>query len=70
MGREQTYKAEAAKVKKLILDDDFWAEVEVMEKVFGSVVKLLRLVDSDMPTPGMVSDTVAGVLQTITAYDM
>lgn len=52
---KQTYKAEAARVKKLILDDDMWTEIEIMEKVFRKIVQLLRLCDSDMPTLGKVS---------------
>lgn len=51
---KQTYKAEAARIKKLILDDDMWTEIELMEKVFRKVVELLQLVDSDMPTLGKV----------------
>ena len=52
---KQTYKAEAARVKRLILDDDMWAEIEVMEQLFKRVVQLLGLVDSNMPTLGKVS---------------
>ena len=59
LAENQTYKAEAARVKKLILDDDFWAEIEVMEKIFKRVVQLLRLVDNDMPTLGKVRKCLA-----------
>ena len=38
---KQSYKQEAMKVKKLILDEDWW-------------VKLLKLVDSDLPSMGKV----------------
>ena len=53
--QRQTYKAEAARVKRLILDDDMWAEIGVMEQLFKRVVQLLGLVDSNMPTLGKVS---------------
>lgn len=59
---KHTYKAEAARVKRLILDDDMWAEIEVMEQLFKRVVQLLGLVDSNMPTLGKVSKCHADML--------
>ena len=51
---KQTYKAEAIRVKKLILEDDVWAEIELTVELFKPIVELLRLVDSDLPTMGKV----------------
>jgi hypothetical protein len=52
---KQSYKAEAMRVKKLILDEDLWTDIELMVELFKPVVDLLRLVDSDPPTMGKVS---------------
>ena len=52
---KQSYKAEAMRVKKLILDEDLWTDIELMVELFKPTVDLLRLVDSDLPTMGKVS---------------
>ena len=51
---KQTYKQEALKVKKLILDEDWWEDLILMDKLFKPIVKLLKLVDSDLPSMGKV----------------
>lgn len=43
------------RVKKLILDEDLWTDIELMVELFKPIVELLRLVDSDLPTMGKVS---------------
>ena len=50
----KTYKQEAMKVKKLILDEDWWEDLILMDKLFKPIVKLLKLVDSDLPSMGKV----------------
>lgn len=52
---KQSYKAEAIRVKKLILNEDLWTDIELMVDLFKPIVDLLRLVDSDLPTMGKVS---------------
>ena len=52
---KQSYKADAMRVKKLILDEDLWTDIELMVELFKPIVELLRLVDSDLPTIGKVS---------------
>ena len=42
------------KVRKQILDEDWWEDLGLMDKLFEPIVKLLRLVDSDLPTMGKV----------------
>ena len=51
---KQSYKQEAMKVKKLILDEDWWEDLILMDKLFKPIVKLLKLVDSDLPSMGKV----------------
>ena len=53
-GDKQSYKAEALRVRRLILDEDLWADIELMNELFAPIVELLRLVDSDLPTMGKV----------------
>ena len=38
----------------LILDENMWADIELMNELFAPIVELLRLVDSDLPTMGKV----------------
>lgn len=52
---KQSYEAEAMKVKKQILDEDWWEDLVLMDKLFKPIVDLLRLVDSDLPTMGKAS---------------
>ena len=44
-------------MKRLILDENLWADIELMNALFAPIVKLLRLVDSDLPTMGKVRHT-------------
>lgn len=45
----------AATVSDTILDDDFWQTVRMFCKLLKPIVKLMRLVDSNMPSMGKVS---------------
>lgn len=60
---KQSYKAEAMRVKKLILDEDLWTDIELMVELFKPIVDLLRLVDSDLPTMGKVSHASGNEMQ-------
>lgn len=42
-------------MKKQILDEDWWEDLVLMDKLFKPIVDLLRLVDSDLPTMGKAS---------------
>ena len=52
---KQTYKAEAMRVKKMILDEDGWDDIDLTVELFKPIVDLLRLVDTDLPSMGKVS---------------
>ena len=52
---KQSYKADALKVKKQILDEDWWEDLTLMDNLSKPIVDLLRLVDSDLPTMGKVN---------------
>ena len=41
-------------MKKLSLDEDSWADIELLVELFKPIVNLLCLVDSDLPTMGKV----------------
>ncbi|CAL8465691.1 g5227 [Coccomyxa elongata] len=57
---KQSYKAEAIRVKKLILNEDLWTNIELMVGLFKPIVDLLRLVDSDLATMGKACKIVLG----------
>lgn len=60
---KQSYKAEAARVKALILNEEWWAIIVLMVALFKPIVDLLRLVDSDLPTMGKVSQELGHYMQ-------
>ena len=52
---DKTLRGEAEAVKALVLDEaGFWGKLEVMVDVFEPVMKLLRLVDSQVPSASKV----------------
>lgn len=59
---DKKLREEAAAVKALVLDEaGFWGKLEVMVDVFAPVVKLLGLVDSQVPSASKVSTEPARV---------
>lgn len=52
--KKQGNREKAAAVKAIIIDEEFWAAVKMFCRLVKPIVKLLRLVDSNMPTMGKV----------------
>ena len=53
-GKKQGNREKAAAVKGIVLDDDFWAAIKLFCRLVKPIVRLMRLVDSNMPTMGKV----------------
>jgi hypothetical protein len=53
-GKKQGNREKAAAVKGIILDDEFWAAIKIFCRLVKPIVRLMRLVDSNMPTMGKV----------------
>ena len=52
---KQGNKVKAAAVKATILDEGFWAAIKLFCRHVKPIVRLMRLVDSNMPSMGKVS---------------
>lgn len=48
-------KDKSAAVKASILDEEFWAAIQLFCRLVKPIVRLMRLVDSNMPSMGKVS---------------
>ena len=53
--KKQGNKDKAAAVSAIILDEEFWAAVKTFCKLVKPIVKLMRLVDSNLACMGKVS---------------
>lgn len=59
-GKKRSNKQAFKRLKKLIQDRSFWRELKNFCRVLKPIVALLRLVDSDMPTMGLVRTAAIG----------